>query len=98
MRASKLFSIEKRRGEPVRAAGWTIAPVTRVVRLSIPGIKGGLIWNRPIAVEVETGGAPVRSLLVPDVTRQIQWTILGGVFIGLILVRLLVNQRRSSNE
>ena len=43
--------------------------------LRFPGLRGGLVWNRPAGVIVDENG---ESITVPtrDVTRLVQWSLL----------------------
>lgn len=44
--------------------------------LRFPGLSGGLVWNRPSGVLVDENGEQA-TIETPDVTRRIQWTLLG---------------------
>jgi hypothetical protein len=67
-----------------------------VVRLQIPGWLGGFIWNRPVAVVVQTGDDEEQIIPVIDVTRAAQLAIFGsGLFI--VLMAYLINRRKNIN-
>ena len=74
--------VETRAANPLEAGTYTLVPLTKVVRVHIPGWLGGVIWNRPIAVVVNTGGEE-QVLPIRDLTRVIQFWIFGS---GLLLV------------
>lgn len=98
----QFIQIEDRIGEPISANGAVITPVARVLHVAIPGLHGGLIWNRPVAVHVRTAAGEELTVPVRDVTRQVQWGLLAsgfinGLLVGLVilLVRRLLAKRKS---
>jgi len=97
MSVSDYFRVETRSGSPLQASGWTITPLTRVVTVRFPFWNGGLIWNRPIELQVQAADEPVQRLYVPDITRQIQWTLLGGSLLFSFLFWLVFRQRRGNH-
>lgn len=84
---------EIKRGEPVTAGGTQVTPLTKTLCIPFPGIAGGLIWNRPFAVEVRTTDGKEWSLPVPDVTRQAQIALLVMGLIGVLLIGLVSRKR-----
>jgi hypothetical protein len=97
MSMSDYFRIETRSGVPLQASGWTITPVTRVLIIRFPFLNGGLIWNRPIELRVQAEGESEQRLYLPDVTRQVQWTIIGGSVLISLLILLRFRQRRGNH-
>ncbi len=85
---------EIKTGEAVQAGDMTITPLTRVLKVQIPGHNAGLVWNRPKAVVVRTAEGEQRSLPIVDVTRLAIWTILAGGFLGAILVGMIYQRKR----
>ncbi len=79
---------EIRTGEPRQVGDYQITPQSQVLKLILPGIRGGLIWNRPKAVIVKYRDGQEYSLPVQDVTRLVIWTMLAGGIIGAILIGL----------
>jgi hypothetical protein len=84
---------EIQHGEPVTAGGMQVTPVTKTLCVPLPGNAGGLIWNRPFAVEVRTADGKEWSLPVPDVTRQAQIALLAMGLIGVLLIGLVSRKR-----
>jgi len=84
---------EIQRGKPVTTGETQITPLTKTFKFPIPAISGGLVWNRPFAVEVHTAGGEVWSLPVPDVTRQAQIALLAMGLIGVLLIGLVSRKR-----
>lgn len=79
------LTIESRAGAPIQAGERRITPFVQVVSLKIPGLKGGLVWNRPQAVLVQEYDGTETVLPVPDITRQVQIFLLAaGLFAGLL--------------
>lgn len=51
---------------------------SHAIQLSLPFVKGGVVWNRPFAVQVQEGNGQEQSLPVVDVTRIAQLLILAA--------------------
>jgi hypothetical protein len=94
--AQSLIVRQTQVGDPIVLGDRRILPVSRSYRLSVPGLNGGIIWNRPAAVAVVQNGELSEVIPIRDATRQVQ--------LGLILVSALVaafiwlGTRRSSRE
>ncbi len=92
-RIGTVFEVGTERGEPILAGDRQLVPVVRVVRLLL-GRRGapagaGLVWTRPIAVEVSGPEGP-RRLTIPLANRR----LLLGLGAGLGLAGLLTLQQR----
>ncbi len=85
-------------GPEVGAAGWRLRPIARVWEVRLPGRHGGLVWLRPIAVEVqdESGREAGRTLTVRDSTRLGQLALLAGGLAALLVVRRRRKRRQDS--
>src|SRR5579871_4572283 len=57
------------RGQPVQTWGYECIPIGQVLQVKWPG--GGVVWHRPLAVEVRQNGQSTR-LPISDVTRRLQ--------------------------
>jgi hypothetical protein len=77
----KWLAQENYSGQPVSYRGTTIIPFSRVLRIQIPGISGGLIWNRPVSVLTVDADGQERLFPVRDITRQVVWGLLGLTFL-----------------
>lgn len=85
--------VETRAGEPIEVGDSKIVPLAKVVRFQKPSWLGGVIWNRPVAVVVQTGNDEERVIPVRDVTRIAQLAIFGsGLFV--ILMAWLINRMK----
>ena len=85
-------------GEPVKVDDLTVYPVARSYRIDFPAAKGGIVWNRPLAVIVEDADGNRQILPVIDRTRQLQILIFAAGFLGTILTWLLFRKSRSSQQ
>lgn len=84
---------ETHAGDPIEVGDSKIIPLAKVVKLQIPGWLGGVIWNRPVAVVVQTGDDEEQVVPVIDITRVAQLAIFGsGLFV--VLMAWLMTRRR----
>jgi len=81
-----LLHIETQAGEPIEVGSLRLTPFARSVSLLIPNFPGGLIWNRPTAVLVQSADGSEQMLPIQDVTRRKQLTLLG---VGLLTACLI---------
>ena len=93
-----LFHLETRTGEPISAGKTKIIPYSKVLHFPFPGIRGGIIWNRPLAVGVQEPEQEERVIPVPDVTRQVLWTLLGISLVCALLINLAADARKSGKK
>lgn len=72
----------------VKWRGYQISPVAQAFRF-VPSAQFGIIWNRPVGVQVQTPQGETQFLPVHDLTRIIQAIIiLSGLFL-LFLLKLI---------
>lgn len=83
------ITTETRLGDPILVGDTTIVPMAKSSRIQIPGWRGGVIWNRPISVLVQTSDGGEEVLPIRDVTRRTQLGLITGSIIGLLSVWLL---------
>jgi hypothetical protein len=91
-----LLQFETRAGEPIRVGKTQIVPYAKVLHIPFPGMRGGIIWNRPLAVGVQEPEQEERIIPVPDVTRQAQLTLLGISLVCAVLIGLLLSGKKKS--
>jgi hypothetical protein len=84
-----LIEIETHAGEPIQAGLLKVTPFSKALILRLPGFPGGLIWNRPASLLVQTADGQEQVLPVADVTRRAQWLLLGAGLLGAALIWLL---------
>ena len=79
---------ETKAGKPIQAGDTTLVPFANSIQVRVPFIPGGLIWNRPVSVAVQTAQGQEYILPVQDVTRQIYFALIGASLISGILILL----------
>ena len=84
------WHVRETKGQPMRLLGHQITPIGRVWHLQWPG--GGLIWHRPIAIEVQQEGKTAR-LPIYDATRRVTLALLAGQIIGILIVFWMQRKR-----
>jgi hypothetical protein len=85
-RLGRWVSNETVAGDPVTAAGVTVTPLARTLAVRTP--VGGLVWSRPVAVQVERDGR-VRRIRIVDVTRAVQVGLLVSSLAAIVAVAAL---------
>ncbi len=86
------LTIETLPGESIQTGPNKITPFSQVVKLMLPGSRGGLIWNRPVSVLVQGTDGSENVLPVVDITRIAQLALLGvGLAFGILF--WLINRR-----
>ena len=83
-----MIVVQTTAGEPIRVGDQEIVPISRSVRVQLPVLHGGLIWNRPVAVAVRTANGWEFELPVRDVTRRVQLFVLAAGILGSVLIWL----------
>ena len=94
------IKFETHAGNAVQVGTYQITPFVQTLRIEIPGMLGGLIWNRPVSVLARSASGQEQVLPVQDITRQVQlallfaslgFTLIAGLMIGMI--RAIQNRR-----
>ena len=96
--SGSLFEIENRAGRPIVMEEMRIIPIARSLRVNIPGLPGGLVWNRPASVVVQTEAGQETILPVRDVTRQVQLALFAGTLVGMLSLWLATRLRGGNRE
>jgi hypothetical protein len=89
------FSIETTYASPITVGSTRLTPRAAALTVRLP--FGGLVWNRPAAVQVERDGS-TEIIPIFDVTRIAQVALYGlaGLFVTLSILFVLKG-RRSKN-
>lgn len=74
---NSLYEIETQWSAPLEVSGRKIVLQSRAVRIRVPFVRGGLVWNRPVAALVQFADGRDQMLPVHDDTRRAQ------IFLGL---------------
>ncbi len=83
-----LLHIETQAGQPIQAGNLRLTPFARATSLRWPNFPGGVIWNRPTAILVQSPDGSEVTLPIHDTTRRQQLTLLGVGLFAALLVRL----------
>ncbi len=78
------------RGQPIHAQGQDITPIGRVMQIGWPRV--GLIWHRPVAVEVRRNDG-VKRLPIRNRTRRAIVFFSVGLSASILALPLLMQQR-----
>lgn len=90
----RFLQVETRAGDPIPAGDTTIIPLAKSLQIRLPGGRGGVIWNRPASVAVQTAGGQEYILPIRDITRQVQFSMYAGSLLGVFLMWLLMRRKR----
>lgn len=90
------IKIQTKTGSAAKAGEYTLQPISQSV--SWIGRQAGAVWNRPLAIRVERGGA-VQEIPIRDVTR-IALGVLWGLtaLFGLYTIKTFSKKRSKTNE
>ena len=88
---SSLFTFPEAR--PVFTGDQIVTVISKTLKLQVPGMPVGLVWNRPTAVRVQTAGSGEVTLPVVDETRQLQILLLALGIAGSILISAWLQRR-----
>jgi hypothetical protein len=94
----RFFEIQTKTGEPINHGDITLTPFSQSVSFRLPGLNGGLIWNRPVSLLSETKNGQEQLISIPDVTRQLQWGILGASLGCAFIMWILSNRIRFKSQ
>jgi hypothetical protein len=82
-------------GHPIRIDGDQVVTLTRSIRAHLFGLRGGFVWNRPIAIMIIGEDGTERVLPIRDMTRTSQILLLGAGIIGSLLIWGFLRGRNS---
>lgn len=94
--STQFIQINTQAGKPVMAGNTKITPFSQSVRLMVPGKLIGLIYNRPVSLLATSPDGQEQVIAIPDVTRRIQFTLLGIAFAWMMLLialKFILNRR-----
>lgn len=83
---------QHREGAPVPMGSYTLTPISRAFIIQIPGLRGGLVWNRPSAVRLTYADGSQQWIPVRDVTRLTIFGIAALSILAAILARILIGK------
>ncbi len=86
---AQMLLTETKGSAPITFQDKTLTLFSKTVRLQFPGFPGGIIWNRPVSVLVQTNDGREQVLPVNDVTRQITWSLLAASLLSVFMMGLI---------
>jgi hypothetical protein len=89
---------EIKTGQSVPAGGRMIIPVSRAFQIRLPGMKGGLTWNRPVGLWVQSPDGSEEFIPIQDVTRRAQIMALVAGLVGSLCVWVLFRWKSTSHR
>lgn len=93
-----LINVETKAGKVIQAGDATITPFANSIQIRLPFVQGGLVWNRPVAVAVQTARGQEYILPVQDVTRQILFALIGASLVSSVLLLLFSRKFRKEKS
>jgi hypothetical protein len=91
----RFLNYEQKAGDSMTIGDFRIVPFSRTLRVQFPGRwLGGLIWNRPASVLVTSRDGQEQVIPVHDVTRRVQFSLLGAGILGALLIPVIFGRFR----
>jgi len=94
---NRVVYVETKAGTPIQQGQVTITPFASSLRIGIPGRPVGLIWNRPSSILIQSADGDERVQTIPDITRQIEWILL-GVTVLMALIVWISNRKKLNHR
>jgi hypothetical protein len=91
---AQLLLTETKGSAPIQFQDKTLTLFSKVFRLQLPGLPGGIIWNRPVSVLVQTNDGREQVLPISDVTRQVAWSLLAASLVSVLMTGLILLIKR----
>jgi hypothetical protein len=90
---TSVLRIETLTSQPIKVKDTQLRVRSQIVKLRLPVISGGFIWNRPVAVLVRRPNGQDQILSVPDLTRT---TVLALLVLSLAWTFVIMLFRRKT--
>jgi hypothetical protein len=94
----KLINVETHAGEPISAGTVTLVPIAKSLRLMIPGVPAGLIWNRPVAMVIRDTAGSEQVIPIRDSTRRAVLALWGAAIGSAIYTMLFILKRQFESK
>lgn len=85
----KLVRLETRAGEPIQLSTGKIIPFSKVLHIQIPGLWGGVLWERPASVLVIQDDGEEEIIPIQDVSRFAVLGLIGAVALFWLFLRMV---------
>jgi hypothetical protein len=86
------IDLQQREGVAVPMGNFTLTPVSKVFIIQYPGLRGGLIWNRPAAVRIAYPDGTGKTIPIRDVTLITLFGIAALSVVTAILASFLIGK------
>ena len=83
-----LIHFETVAGEPIQLENAKLIPFTQEMHVLIPGLWGGVLWERPVSILVKRDDGEEEIIPVQDPTLYIIWALLGAVALTWLFTRI----------
>ena len=83
----KLVRLETRAGEPIQLSNGKIIPFSKILSIQIPGLWGGVLWERPASVLVIQDDGEEEIIPIQDISRYVVLGLLGAVALLWLFTR-----------
>jgi hypothetical protein len=81
-------------GQPIRASGQTIIPFIDTWQVKVPGSHRSMTYSRPASILVRSSDGQETILPVPDLTRQVIWSLLAASLGAILMIWFITRSRR----
>ena len=81
--------VETHAGRPVLLNGMRLLPFANSLRLSLPMLNFGLVWNRPGSILLIRANGEEQVIPIRDRTREIVWTLYGAIAVLAVMTALV---------
>ena len=89
--SNRFIQWRKVSGDSIELDEATVTPMSQALAIRFP--YGGIVWNRPVAIQVEDGTG-LRLIQIVDVTLLVQLVIFGTGFLLTMLFWLVSHKSR----
>ena len=92
------LQVETNAGNPITIGNTRIVPFSKSVRVDMPQIRGGLIWNRPVSILAVDPNGGETSIPIVDTTRRLQIAIFTSGVLFVLFVWLVSQIQRANRR
>ena len=82
-----LVRFETHAGESIQIRDARLIPFTQVLYVQIPGVLGGILWERPVSILVERDDGEEQIIPIQNVTRAILFGLFGVLALTWLVTR-----------
>jgi hypothetical protein len=96
----RVIQVQTQAGDPVFSGGTKIVPFSQSVSVQAPGGHTGFIWNRPVSILTISATGEEQVIPVEDVTRRVQFSLLGVAVAWALLLWIIsmISKRSNTND